>query len=178
MGIFVMITTVILVVVLIFAAMIYAGGGQFVLGGVLFVLSIAVIFIGGKIYRAIRLAKDAKFFEANPNASIVRIMHKPKKELIYLYTENDVPLATTPEGTLFASPIYLTYGIKEGTHTIHASYSNQRDFSLKSVDKTITLDILPRKYYELRYNKKDESYSLQEAVLPKDLKRYVPFLFN
>ncbi len=176
MGVLVLTTSIILTVILVCAAMIYAGGGQFVLGGVLLVLSILVMFVGGKIYRAIRLAKDAKFFEANPNASIVRIMHKPKRELIYLYTQGDTPLATTPECTLFASKIYLTYGIKEGTHTINASYSNQRDFSLKPVEKTITLDILPNKFYELRYNKKDESYSLQEAELPKDLKRYQPFL--
>ncbi len=175
MGILVMTGTVILTTILICAAMIYAGGGQLALGGVLLLLGIAVMVVGGKLYRSIRLAKDAKFFEANPNAGIVRIMHNPKREVIYLFTPNEVQFATTPEGTLFAATKYLTYGISCGTHKLIASYQNKRDFSLKPTNQTLTIDVEPNKYYELRYNKGNQTYSLQEAQLPKDLKRYEAF---
>lgn len=176
MGVLVLIISVLLSIGLLFAAMIYAAGSQFVLGGVLFVLSIVVMVVGSKFYRKIRLSKDAKFFTANTDASIIRIMHNPKREIVYLYKNGKTPLGDTPEGTMFASSVYLTYGINSGTHSIDTSYINKRSFSLKSEDQTITIDILPNKYYELRYDKDSKTYVLQEAELPNDLKRYKPFL--
>ncbi len=178
MGILILIGSIIGSMVCIFASMAYLGEAQFVLGGVLFVLGIVIMIVGGKFYRKNRLAGDDKFFQENEGASIVRIMHKPKREVVYLYDLDDKALASKPEATLFASTIYLTYGIKSGSNTVKATFNNKRDLSFKIEEQTITLDILPRKYYELKYNKDSKTFVLKEAQLPKDLKRYQQYLGN
>ncbi len=162
-------------IICIMASMGYAVSGEYVLAGVLFVLGFLVIAVGS-VYSRKRLIKgETQFFEDNADVSILRVMHRSSREMVYLKTEDGKMLGAGDNATAM-SYFYPTYGVKSGTLILEAVFYNKRKVLNKGTRETLTLDIQPNKYYELRFNKNDKRFIFQEGQLPNELKNYGEYL--
>ncbi len=164
-------------IICIFASMGYAVSEQYALAGILFVLGFVVIAVGSVLSRKKLVKGETQFFEDNADASIIRVMHRSSKEVVYLSTTDDKMLGANENATSM-SYFYPTYGVKSGTLTLNAEFYNKRKIVKGTVKETLTLDIQPKKYYELKFNKKDNKFVFYEAQLPSELKNYGKYIGN
>ncbi len=167
---------VILICALIIGAFLACATGNFILGGILVVLSIVIIVLMKKRGTNINNAQTEAYIKENPNIGFFRPLNKNTKREKWI--DFDIIEGPTTNETMnidLSNMNYVTYFLNAGEYTANVKYTittmNSRYQQRETVigEQTIKFKISPRRLHTLDYNKKTDEYSFEEIDVPKEL---------
>ncbi len=150
---------------------------SYVVSAVLMVVSILLIVVTRKKFRAKSDTKEIEFLRNNPTVGLLRITHKVNGKTKLEYEIVEGPIKSQDELKIASDTAvsYLTYYFVAGTYTIDVKYveevvSTNGLFRSETEVQRISFTIESEKYHELHYDKQNGIYEFGQKEAPKSLK--------
>ncbi len=167
-----------LTIVTMLASFYYIFAFNFLIGGILFAVSIALFVYASKMFRNWSDRQDLEFFRKYPDVSFLRIAH-PHTEARIEFEYLEGPHVNEEMQFFNTSALYFTHGVISGTHTANVTYKPSGTglpidlLANNDISHTLTFELKKDKFYQISFDKGLQEFHIYETQIPKDFNRII-----
>ncbi len=162
-------------VILFMVGFFYIFAMQFVTGGIMMVLAMAVMVVGRKKFKSKEDLRNEEYLEKYPNVGFLRIPYAYSGKRTIDFKIIAGPIGTDDLETTKSNVLYPTYFMPVGEYTLEATFVEKRienhlfQDKEERVPKTFNVQVENKKFYVLDYDDAFYTYNFTEYEVPKEL---------